>query len=145
VKKSLLAFSLLIPLAFTGVYMLATANARVTCLHQVDQETAGILRSVPTSRAPASARLSSLGSAALVLLRRTGGARAGSHSGSISKICGRRGSSDTEAEGLDGELVITRAYVRRSLALSHVSIRALLRNVLKVVRNAGDHHSSFEQ
>jgi hypothetical protein len=31
-----MGFSLLIPLAFVGGYMLATANARVTCLHQVE-------------------------------------------------------------------------------------------------------------
>jgi hypothetical protein len=41
-KRLLMVMSLLVPLAFTGGYMLATVNARVTCLHQVEPEPTGM-------------------------------------------------------------------------------------------------------
>jgi hypothetical protein len=42
VKKLLAFFSFLVPLAFSGGYMLATANARVTCVLQVPRERHGM-------------------------------------------------------------------------------------------------------
>jgi hypothetical protein len=37
-KRLAMLFSLLIPFAFAGGYILATANARVTCIHGIEAE-----------------------------------------------------------------------------------------------------------
>jgi hypothetical protein len=41
-KLLAMTLSLFIPVAFAGGYMLATVNARVTCIYQVEPEQAGI-------------------------------------------------------------------------------------------------------
>ena len=41
-RRLLLILSLLIPVAFVGGYLMATANARVTCVHQVEAEGPGM-------------------------------------------------------------------------------------------------------
>jgi hypothetical protein len=41
-KRLLMVASLLIPAAFAGGYMLATDNAWVTCMHQVEPERTGV-------------------------------------------------------------------------------------------------------
>jgi hypothetical protein len=41
-KKLAMLFSFLIPMAFAGGYLLATANARVTCTLQVGDESRGM-------------------------------------------------------------------------------------------------------